>query len=306
MKTLYFLFFLGTIICSSCMNGIANSNSHDFKLPDLEIVYFIQSEDKGSEIGFINSDGTDKIELIVKYKKGLFFDNNFITYYETIPSPPFAWNRKLKILGLVNRSKQLRAGYPILINEQGNVLECPRITSPWTATNYFIQDEFRIIVVDEGYPPKQELVLFNMKSCDREKVLYKNSNDEEILSFSILPDKKIAISKKISTNAGVKYRTDLFSNDFQMYGSIIDAKDFSWASNGMRFFYYDTSKEINVICEDLDISCREDSMDYVAYSWSSAGNSIIYYKGGKIFAKGIINQKMKYLVDGSFPITEIR
>lgn len=303
MKPIKYSLILISIIFVACNNNSDNQNAYINKLPDSEMVYYIQPNKNEGKIGFINSDGSNNTELMIRYKKGLLFENNLLKYDVVVNSPPFAWNRSLKILGLVkNSSIRLGAGYPLLINNQGQVLECPAKKSPWTTKEFYIKDDYRIIIIDEKDLNNMELVLFNMKTCQREKIIYMASKQEVITGFSVSDENKIAISKGISQNKEVIYRTDLLLEDLHNYHTIMNAIGFQWESKGTRFIYYDVINENTIICEDNEKSCKVGLEGIFASYWTTDGDWLIYEDAGHIKKIRVDDKTMKYIVDGHDPI----
>ena len=311
-RTITITLLLTVFIISILSSTIQPSISGGKGIPSQPISFSLV--DDSNSIGFINPDGSNYETRKVMLPVGIIFDQNIFKHYSSKIDRMLSvhWSEKGNTIGLILTAAFPGSGYPILIDNTGKFSYCYNKQRKPITTHLFykvINDDLVLLpdTINESGNP-HSLIIYNLKTCNIEKELYRIEENLYIVSADIYNNSLLAI---VIENQSEQYEKDqLIIYDIekkQILQSFSgeEYRDVAWSHDGTKLallgINLETSKSEMKI---LDVSSKR-TIGYTkadsSPSWSPDDRQVVFSLFGRIYIYDIASKSTVLLTNGWEP-----
>lgn len=281
------------------------------KLPTTEII-FTPLDEKTMPIpwiGFINPDGTGLEMRSYKVPIHLFMDAIPVKVYKQSLGRIFTWSLDGESIGGISLvGSTNRQGYPVVLQMDGSISYCdPKksIISQDRIVVLSINDVMAIEIFLDS--EKQQLVIFNMETCQIDKTLYIPQGNETLKNFSFSNNHWLALE----FGSSLYWQRNPQNTDFigiriydpamNIVNEIKNAMLPSLSADGKRIAYINELGEVCVAeLDKLNAKCAGIAQSGI--SWTSDQQGLVYSNSNdNIILQNIVSREEKIIGYGYSP-----
>jgi WD40 repeat protein len=246
------------------------------QVPDKEILFTLDVyEDLDDTIGFINSDGTELETRSYEIPVPLFFQKIPLKQYDSFAGRIFTWSLDGQSVGGINPTWGYnRQGYPVVIESDGSIVFCEPSESIIAENGILVISPNMVMAIElfENDDERQDVVVFNMKSCQIERIVYSATGDENLSFMTYSSNGLLALEFTSTSFSGVR----VFDGEMNTVMEIAGATRPAFSKDGLKLAYINDSNKvcINSIFENSSPSCFGDA--FFGVSWSPDSKWLVY------------------------------